>query len=140
MHMADISQSIHNYMALVSYASNTYTQPPVPPASLHLSDYDANSVTSAQWFHDFRRLMKFVNPTSNEITSLLSLLSSSILNGTPLPPYLTLPKPYLLSQKLEAMDRDILSVRHIAEPGYAAFAVIQIATRCILSDLESLVM
>lgn len=37
------------------------------------------------------------------------------------------------------MDRDILSVRHIAEPGYSAFAVMQVSTRCIIDDLEKLI-
>lgn len=59
-------------------------------------------------------------------------------NGTALPPYLTPPTAYALSAKLEAVDRDILSVRHIAEPGYAAFAVVQISTRCIQMDVQRL--
>jgi hypothetical protein len=37
------------------------------------------------------------------------------------------------------MDHDVLSLRHIAEPGYAAFAVMAISTRCIHMDLEKLV-
>lgn len=36
------------------------------------------------------------------------------------------------------MDHDILSLRHIAEPGYAAFAVMAISTRCIHMDLQRL--
>lgn len=36
------------------------------------------------------------------------------------------------------MDHDILSLKHIAEPGYAAFAVMAISTRCIHMDLERL--
>jgi tRNA U38,U39,U40 pseudouridine synthase TruA len=69
---------------------------------------------------------------------MLSLLSSSIQNGQPLPPYLKVPNPYQLSRKLEAVDSDILSLRHIAEPGYAAFAVMAISTRCISMDIERL--
>lgn len=76
--------------------------------------------------------------TSHEITTLLSLLSSSIQNGQPLPPYLKVPQNYQLSQKLQAVDSDILSLRHIAEPGYAAFAVMAISTRCISMDIEKL--
>jgi hypothetical protein len=69
---------------------------------------------------------------------MLALLSSSITNGQPLPPYLKPPEAYQLSRRLEAVDRDILSIKHIAEPGYAAFAVLQISTRCIHMDLEKL--
>ena len=38
--------------------------------------------------------------------------------------------------KLHQLDADILSVRHMAEPGYAAFAVMQIASRGLLGDVE----
>jgi len=36
------------------------------------------------------------------------------------------------------VDPEILSLRHIAEPGYAAFAVMSISTRCIHMDIERL--
>lgn len=90
------------------------------------------------WFTDFKRVMQGVKMTTHRITSLLALLSSSVTNSQPLPPYLTAPEPYLLSKRLQDLDKDILSVRHISEPGYAAFAVIQISTRCIIGDLDKL--
>jgi hypothetical protein len=93
---------------------------------------------SPQWFADFRRLTTSTNITSHEITSLLALLSSSISSGQPLPPYLSSPTGFQLSQQLEHVDHDILSLRHIAEPGYAAFAVMAISTRCIHMDLQRL--
>lgn len=122
--------NIVNYMSLVGYASHTFTDPVV----------SGGDESQTEWFNDFRRLMTSVNITSHEITSMLSLLSASITSGQPLPPYLTTPQPYQLSRKLEALDHDILSVRHIAEPGYAAFAVMQISTRCIIGDLEKLLL
>ncbi|KAF2806265.1 uncharacterized protein BDZ99DRAFT_538446 [Mytilinidion resinicola] len=120
--------NIVQYMSLVGYSSHTFT------------DMNSNhgDPSESEWFEDFRRLISSVNVTSHEITSLLALLSSAITNGQPLPPYLTTPKPYQLSARIRALDRDILSVRHIAEPGYAAFAVMQISTRCIIGDLEKL--
>jgi hypothetical protein len=90
------------------------------------------------WATDFRKMLTSVRATSHEITGLLTTLSASIANGQPLPPYLKIPQAYQLSAKLEAIDRDILSVRHIAEPGYAAFAVIQVSSRCIIAELEVL--
>ena len=51
---------------------------------------------------------------------------------------MTAPSTYHLSQDLEEVDRDILSIRHVAEPGYAAFAVIQISTKCINHDIAKL--
>lgn len=118
-----------NYTALISYASETFSHP----------DFTGdNDPSQAQWFRDFRRIIASANITSHEITSLLAMLSSSITNGQPLPPYITAPQAYQLSRKLEAIDRDILSIRHVAEPGYAAFAVLQISTSCISMDLEKL--
>lgn len=118
-----------NYTALLAYSSETFTH-------AHFSE-DADP-SQIQWFRDFRRVLASANITSHEITSILALLSSSITNGQPLPPYLRAPPAYRLSKRLEIIDREILSVRHIAEPGYAAFAVWQISTSCINMDLEKL--
>lgn len=118
-------QNVLNYTALISYASTSFT-------------LDDNDQEKSAWSADFRRLTSSVSTTSHEITSLLSLLSSSMSNGQPLPPYLKLPEPFKFVKKLEAMDRDILSIRHIAEPEYSAFAVIQISAQCLIGDLEKL--
>ena len=137
-------QNIVNYTALLGYASQAFTHPFLNQESPDSeADAEWNSTrfpkqASPQWFNDFRRVIKDANVTSHEITTLLSLLSSSIQNGQPLPPYLKVPQGYQLSQKLEAVDSDILSLRHIAEPGYAAFAVMAISTRCISMDIERL--
>ncbi|KAL8808255.1 MAG: hypothetical protein Q9223_005416 [Gallowayella weberi] len=120
-------QNILNYMALISYASNI------------LHNHDDNETDQATWLKDFRRLVRSVDVTSQELTSTLALLSASVTNGNPLPPYLHAPEPYRLSQKLEAIDADILHVSHIMEPGYAAFAVMQIASSLISDDMGKLI-
>ncbi|KAH5411810.1 hypothetical protein HBI23_172820 [Parastagonospora nodorum] len=146
--------NIVNYTALTGYASATFTHPALnpstsdkpypsdgsPPASNPNPMLSPTSpfTVSPQWFNDFRRLSTSTNVTSHEITSLLALLSSSISSGQPLPPYLTAPEGFQLSKRLDAVDHDILSLRHIAEPGYAAFAVMAISTRCIHMDLQRL--
>ncbi|KAF2004289.1 hypothetical protein P154DRAFT_55930 [Amniculicola lignicola CBS 123094] len=121
--------NIVSYTALLGYASSTFSHP-------YFSDEQDPS--QAQWFKDFRKIVVSANVTSHEVTSMLSLLSSSITTGQPLPPYLKSPQSYKLAERLEAVDRDILSLRHIAEPEYAAFAVVQISTRCIVMDIEKL--
>ena len=119
--------SILNYLALISYASRSF-----------IHDVDT-SPDQATWIHDFSRLVSSISTTSQEITSILALLSAAVTNGNPLPPYLRAPRPYQLSQKLEELDADILSIKHIAEPGYSAFAVIQIASSLISDDLAKLI-
>lgn len=103
---------------------------------MRLDDDDDES--GSVWMHDFRRIVGTAKVTTHEVTSLLCLLSASITNRQPLPPYLKAPRPYSFSKRLEALDKDILSIKHIAEPGFAAFAVLQISTRCIVGDVERL--
>lgn len=119
--------SIVSYLSLLGYASDTL---------MRLNDDDDES--GSVWMHDFRRLVGTAKVTTHEVTSLLCLLSASITNRQPLPPYLKTPRPYSFSKRLEALDKDILSIKHIAEPGFAAFAVLQISTRCIVGDVERL--
>ncbi|KAJ5339531.1 hypothetical protein N7452_006259 [Penicillium brevicompactum] len=120
-------ENIVNYLSLLGYASDTL---------MNLSDGD--DVSDNAWMHDFRRLVGTAKVTTHEVTSLLCLLSASITNRQPLPPYLKAPRPYSFTKRLEALDSDILSLRHIAEPGFAAFAVLQISTRCIVGDVDRL--
>lgn len=115
-------------MMLISYASNNFVHSPSPSPN-----------TKASWIEDFARLVSSVNTTSQEITSILALLSASVTNGNPLPPYLKAPQAYKLSARLEELDADILSINHIAEPGYSAFAVMQIASSLVSDDMEKLI-
>ncbi|KAF2742174.1 hypothetical protein M011DRAFT_497660 [Sporormia fimetaria CBS 119925] len=123
--------NILSYSALIVYASEAFTLPKYNDA--------IQDPAHLQWIHDFRRVVKEARITSHEVTSTLALLSSSITTGQPLPPYLSPPQGYRLTKRMELIDPEILSVRHITEPGYAAFAVLQISTSCISMDLEKLV-
>jgi hypothetical protein len=111
-------------MSLISYASQTFGS--------------ESPEERTEWSNAFRLLMTSINPISHEIVMVLTILSSAIREGRPLPPYMPQPRPFSLSQRLERLDPRILSVRHINEPGYAAFAVLQLAARCIGADLENL--
>jgi hypothetical protein len=87
---------------------------------------------------DIKQLIVSLQLTSQNATSLLTIVAAAIWTGRPLPPYLKAPKPVRLGQLLESMDADILSPRHVLEPGYAAFAVMQVATAVLADDLEGL--
>jgi hypothetical protein len=112
-------------MSLIAYSSNAYVE--------------EDPHGTGKWSENFRSLMSTIRPTSHEITMLLALLSASVRSGAPLPPYVPKPAPFQLSERLESLDHDILSVRHINEPGYAAFAVLQLSSRCIGMDVDILV-
>ncbi|KAK4547039.1 hypothetical protein LTR36_001260 [Oleoguttula mirabilis] len=123
--LIEVCQRVLQYMALMAYASTTF--------SIHTRDGEVS-----QWSKDFRKLLTSVNTTSHQVTSLLSLLSSSMTNGQPLPPYLEMPKPFQFLKKLESIDPDLLSIRHIAEPEYSAFAVVSICAQAVHNDVEKL--
>jgi len=123
-----LMQSTLNFMALVSIASADFSE------CHEKEDVD----NCSQWLANFRRLIAQAHVTSEQVTTLLALLSSAVKGGSPLPPYLRVPEAYQLSKGLDDIDRDILSIRHVAEPGYAAFAVIQIGTRCVIDDLKNI--
>ncbi|KAJ5355928.1 Brefeldin A sensitivity protein [Penicillium concentricum] len=120
-------ENIVNYLSLLGYASDTL---------MYLGEGEDESDNT--WMIDFRRLINTAKVTTHEVTSLLCLLSASITNRQPLPPYLKAPRPYSFTRRLQALDSDLLSLRHIAEPGFAAFAVLQISTRCIVGDMDRL--
>ncbi|KAI7193921.1 hypothetical protein KC363_g2440 [Hortaea werneckii] len=121
-------QSALDFMVLISLASSAFND------LQQLDDRDHGS----EWLANFRRLVNDAHVTSEAITTLLALMSASVSNGSALPPYLRVPEPYQLTRRLDEMDADILSVRHIAEPGYSSFAVIQIGTKCMLDDLRKI--
>lgn len=126
----DQMQSMLNFMALVSYASTSFQD-----IQSRAGDDSENQL---QWLHSFRKLIGESNVTSQAIATLLTLMSSSVANGQPLPPYLRVPEPFRYTDRLDELDRDLLSIKHIAEPGYASFAVTQLGTKCVLDDLKQL--
>ena len=95
-------------MALVAYATRNFGQ-------------NVGTLGERKWAKDFARVLSSIHVTNQEVTSLISLLSASVTNSSPLPPYLKAPPPFEISIKMQEIDADILSINHIAEPGYAAF-------------------
>ncbi|KAF2156643.1 hypothetical protein K461DRAFT_272706 [Myriangium duriaei CBS 260.36] len=128
-------QSIFNFMTLVILATETFAEMCEQDSA---ASPNGEVSSEMEWLKDFRRLVDGSNTTNREFTTLLSMLSASVASGNPLPPYLNAPPPYSLAKKLDAMDRSILSIRHISEPGFAAFACLQIGTKCINDDVSAL--
>lgn len=114
-------QSLRDYISLIAYSTRDY---------LH----DPENVSST-WLNDLTKVTQEIKPTSHEITKLLIMLSSALYDGKPLPPYLKPPASFRLSSVLQDLDPDILSAKHFLEPGYASFAVTQVASKLISDDL-----
>ncbi|KAM0311957.1 hypothetical protein ACHAO8_006730 [Botrytis cinerea] len=120
--------NIMGYLALMSYTTKAWSK-----------DNDTNTDTRGKWLRDLATVMDEVEPTSHQITSTLALLSAAISAGVALPPFIQLPQPYSLNRRLEALDSGILDSRHIQEPGYSAYAVMQVASSLVTDDLARLV-
>ncbi|CAG8956608.1 hypothetical protein HYFRA_00011919 [Hymenoscyphus fraxineus] len=97
------------------------------------------SPENRRWINDLSKAVSSLSPTSHILTTTLSLLSASITQGRPLPPYLQPPPVVDLAKRLETLDRGILDARHIEEPGYASYAVMQVASSLVIDDFVKLV-
>ena len=113
--------------ALIGYASTSFR-----------ATHSHSENSQAEWLQTFKSLVASLDPTSHAITTRLCVLSASLSAGTPLPPYMPDFEAFQLAKRVQALDQDILSVRHLAEPGYAAFAVLQIASRTMVQELNHL--
>ena len=122
-----------NYLSLISYATQDWSE------NGSAAYPNTSPEASRKWLNDLSILIDQVGPTSHGITSVLSLLSASVIQGSALPPYIQLPQPYQLSQRLEKLDKGILDSRHVEEPGYSAYAVMQVCSSLISDDLRRLV-
>lgn len=72
------------------------------------------------------------------MTSLLTAISGAIATRKPLPLYLKAQKLPLLSELLTDLDASILTVQHVCEPGYSAFAVMEVTLAMMVDDLSEL--
>ena len=78
------------------------------------------------------------NRKSHELVSLLSLLAASLNNKQPLPPYLKSLGHFNLFDQAEGTDPNILGLENINEPGFRAFAVIEVAHVCMVDSLSGI--
>jgi hypothetical protein len=122
-----------NYLSLMSYATNSWS------INGGAAYPNTQPETRREWVEALNKLIDTINPTSHGITSVLSLLSASVTQGSALPPYIQLPEAYDLSRRLEALDKGILDARHVEEPGYSAYAVLQVCSSLLFDDLARLV-
>ncbi|KIY04117.1 uncharacterized protein Z520_00809 [Fonsecaea multimorphosa CBS 102226] len=111
-------QSLFNYMALTAYSSNAFS----------------SESEESEWLKLFKRVTANSTITSHALTSTLCLVSASITNSQPLPPYISVARPIDIAGQLAAIDPGILSIKHIKEPCYAAFAVLEIASILIMQE------
>ncbi|KAI1610548.1 hypothetical protein EDD36DRAFT_467609 [Exophiala viscosa] len=123
------TQNILRFTGMIAYVTKTFKE---LPDDAHVEG-DANT-----WLQDFKNVVASLEVTSHHVTSMLAILSGAIGTGKPLPPYLRAPERYRLGEMLTSVDADILNTRHVCEPGYSAFAVMQVSTTMLAEDLADL--
>jgi hypothetical protein len=114
-----------NYLTIIAYASEAFSNA-------------RSDASSSVWLSQFARSRIESNRRSHEITTLLSLLSASLRNKQPLPPYLKAPSHVHYSEQLEDSDVSITSISNISEPGFRACAVIEVAHHCLADSVANI--
>lgn len=75
---------------------------------------------------------------SHATTSLLCHLGSAITNAQPLPPYLSAGGLFPLARWVRHVDAEMLSLRHVDDPGFAVFGLLEVLRSVVGVELEGL--
>ena len=75
----------------------------------------------------------------HQLVTLLSLLSASLKNKQPLPSYLNVPEYYNMFDQAVGTDSTLLGLENVNEPGFRAFAVIEVAHVCMVDSVTDIV-
>lgn len=75
---------------------------------------------------------------SHSTTSLLCHLASSLTNAQPLPPLLSAGHPFPLARRMQWIDNELLSIRHIEDPAFSTFVSLEVLRTVVNFSLENL--
>jgi hypothetical protein len=119
------TNSVVNYLTIIAFASEAFTAARLDPStSTWLTEFSASRT----------------DHKSHKITSLLALLSASVRNAQPLPPYTKAPSPYPpLAGIPVGGDTHILGLNNLDQPGFRAIAVIGVAHECLTDSMDVIV-
>ena len=81
---------------------------------------------------------EFFENYSEQILSLLNILSGSISMDTPLPPFLKTPRAVSFRFLVDKRAASALTFEHVNENGYAVFAAVSVSTRLATVEIERL--
>jgi hypothetical protein len=95
--------------------------------------------SASTWLSEVSHARSVADQTSQEVTSLLALLSASIKNGQALPPYLKTLSSFHIYDQLKAKKLVSIDPKDVTGPGYPAFAAIEVASSCLIDSVENIV-
>ncbi|RMD45036.1 hypothetical protein DV735_g205, partial [Chaetothyriales sp. CBS 134920] len=130
--LVDGAQHILNYTSLMVFCSVAFTY----DGKKGRNSANYSDAVRSEWLRGFAKVTSSLRPVDHELTSRLCLLASSLTNKQPLPPYLRMPQSVNLAKQMAQVDPGILSVHHIREPCYAAFAVLEVASTLLQEEVE----
>lgn len=142
------SMRISSYITLVEHTIDNPSYTTSSPGTAGGEDGGVNrGGLSTTWMRALRGVLAETDRSQDNIVCTLVLLSNALDSGHALPPHLPLPKPYALTRMLEQMrdaqgnrkGLELLDAKHMADSGYAEFAVLQVCASMICDDLEGLV-
>ncbi|PGH20375.1 hypothetical protein AJ80_03643 [Polytolypa hystricis UAMH7299] len=120
-----------NMMSLMAYIGNNM---PPPPSSNENVPNDAND-----WFsHLSVAALESTDFQSQTTASLLCHLGSAIMNGQPLPPFLSVSEPYPLARQLQRLNIEFLDVKNAQYPAFTAFVSLEVLRTMMNIELETL--
>ncbi len=134
--IADQQPSILRFTGMIAYVTKTFKELP-ENTQVQTGDKEEGKRTGT-WLEGFKHLVASLELTSHNVTSLLAILSGAISSGKPLPPYLRAPERCHIGEMLTTLDAGIMNTQHVCEPGYSAFAVLQVSTTMLAEDLADL--
>jgi hypothetical protein len=107
-------------------------QPPAPTVS-------GSKNHEGAWIRDLATLVKSTDFNAHKVTSLLCHLSAAVSNGQALPPYLAPPDPFPMARQLRKLSDRLMDIRNVEDPGFSAFAAMEVFSSMVNSSLGELV-
>lgn len=92
-----------------------------------------------KWLAEFQKLMYALDTINSEVTSSLVMLSNHMASGTPFPPFVKAPDEFMLVKVMEDVDKNMLAITHLMEPGYAGFVTMSMAGRGIKRAIKRMI-
>ncbi|KAL4861310.1 hypothetical protein BDV12DRAFT_180454 [Aspergillus spectabilis] len=133
----NIISEVHRILISMALMAHT-AQNLETPAAARQSSNDTKNNTN-KWVSRLASIaLQSEDFNSHSITSLLCHLSSSITNAQPLPPYLSAGGSFPLARRLQQVDRELLSMRHVGDPALWAFATMEVLRSVVGISLSGL--
>jgi len=130
----ELTTSIRNvftYFALLEYSSQAFIREPEGQTQAELDE-------ETQWLKNFREFAVNNTVTSHQVTSSLCLLSASMRNAQPLPPYIQPSRRIKTADATDELDPVLFGIEHLAHPCYAAFAVGEVTSAFVAGEMAKI--